>query len=102
MRALKFNDVYKMSKILKKIKVSEEIELEGKTQTQVGVELFSGVIENLDKAQSEINEFLGELVGISGEEFGNLPPDEFVKHIEDFKNQPGLDVFFKVAGRLMK
>lgn len=102
MRKLKFNDVYKMSKILKKIKISEEVRLEGKTQTEAGVELVMGILENLDKAQNEVNDFLGELTGMSGEEFGNLPPEEFLKHIEDFKNQPGIGDFFSAAGRLMK
>lgn len=102
MRALKFNDVYKMSRILKKIKVSEEINLEGKTQTEVGVELVMGIFENADKAQKEINEFFGDLTEMSGEEFGELPPEEFMKHIEDFKNQPGVKDFFNAAGKLMK
>lgn len=102
MRALKFNDVYKMSRILKKIKISEEINLEGKSQTEAGVELVMGILENMDKAQNEINEFLGELTGMTGEEFGDLPPTEFLKHIEEFKNQPGIEAFFNAAGKLMK
>lgn len=102
MRVLKFNDVFKMSKILKKIKVGDEVNLDGKNQTEVGVELFMAIFENLDKAQSEVNDFLGELVGITGEEFGNLPIGDSLKHIEEFKKQPGLGAFFKAAGKLMK
>ena len=53
-------------------------------------------------AQNEVNDFIGDLVGISGEEFNRLPFEEAQKHLDDFRKMPGIINFFKSAGRLMK
>lgn len=101
MRDLEFSDVYKMSKILKKMGLKFDIDSE-MTQTQAGAEIIVKVFENLYLAQTEVNDFLGDLVGISGEEFNKLPFIEAQKHINDFRNLSGIVDFFKSAGRLMK
>jgi hypothetical protein len=99
-RGLVVNDTFKMSKILKKMGL--KMEVKGKTQEQLGSELILSAFENIHMAQEEVNDFLGDLVGISGDDFGKLPFEEGVTVIEQFKNIPGLDRFFKQANQLTK
>jgi hypothetical protein len=102
MRNLKTNDIYPMSKILKKLNLKKELDTKDKTQAQLGAELILSVFENLYMAQSEVNEFIGSMVGISGEEFGNLPLEESQAIIMQFKELPNISNFFKLAGQLTK
>lgn len=101
MRDLIMQDVYKMSKILKKMGLKPQIN-DGESVEQVGLGILLLVFENLHMAQDEVNDFMGSLVGITGDEFGKLPFDEGSKHLEEFKNKPGIVNFFKSARRLMK
>ena len=96
MRNLKTTDIFKMSKILSKMDVSfGDVKVEGMSQQQVGMELIKVVIENLHKAEDEVNDFMGSLVGMSGEEFGELELDESFAIIQQFKELKGLSGFFK-------
>jgi len=99
-RGLKTSDIFKMSKILKKM--SLKIDTEGKTQEQVGAEIIMSAFENLYMAQDDVNEFMGDLVGLSAKEFNELPIENSVKIIQQFKNIPGITGFFKAAGVSMK
>lgn len=101
MRDLIMQDVYKMSKILKKMGLKLDINGE-MSQVQAGAEIIIKVFENLHLAQNEVNDIMGDLVGISGEEFNRLPFEEAQKHLDDFRKMPGIVNFFKSAGRLMK
>ncbi|MFZ5352740.1 MAG: hypothetical protein ACOZCL_08455 [Bacillota bacterium] len=100
MRDLKTNDIFKMSKILKKMQLN--IDVNGKSQDQVGAEFIKSIFESLHLAQNEINEFLGDIFGMTGEEFGNLPLEESLEYVKQFKSIPNLSNFFKLAGQLMK
>jgi len=102
MRDLTMQDVYTMSKILKKMQLKSDVVIEGKTQEQAGFELIITVFENLHLAEKEVNGFLASLVGITPEEYLKLPFEEGLKYLEEFKNKPGISSFFKSAGRLMK
>jgi hypothetical protein len=53
-------------------------------------------------AQEEVNDFLGGLVGMSGEDFGELDIEESQKIIKQFKEIPQLANFFKLAGQSTK
>lgn len=100
MRELKTADVFKMSKILKKMDI--KIDVEGKTQAQVGGELILKIGENLHLAEQEVNEFMGSLIDIPAKEFAELPLTKTFEYFEEFKNMPGIGNFFKFAGRLNK
>lgn len=100
MRELITADVFKMSKILKKMDI--KLEVEGKTQAQVGAELIVKIGENLHLAENEVNEFMGSLIGIPAKEFSELPLTKTFEYLEEFKNMPGLVNFFKLAGQLNK
>lgn len=98
MRPLKTADVFKMSKILKKMNIKFEI---GKSvsQEQMGIQMVQKVVENLHLAQDEVNSFLAELVGIKAKEFNELPIEETIEIISLFKEQKGLSNFLKLAGK---
>ena len=100
MRELKTQDVFKMSRILKKMDI--KIDVDNKTQTQVGAEVILKTGENLHLAETEINEFMGSLIGIPAKEFAELPLAKASEYLEEFKNLPGIANFFKLAGRLNK
>lgn len=97
MRPLKTLDIYAMSKILKKLNVKLDVN-EKTTQQQLGVQMFQRVAENLHLADSEVNAFLAEMVGIKAKEFNELPIEDTLKIISLFKEQKGLASFLKLAG----
>lgn len=98
MRGLKTADIFRMSKILKKM--SFKIEADDKTtQTQAGIQFIQKIAENIHVAEAEVNEFLGELVGLSGKQFGELEIDDTLAIISQFKQQKGLNGFFKLASK---
>lgn len=97
-RALKTNDLFSLSKILKKMGM--KIDPTDKTQEQLGGEIILGMFENIHMAQSETNEWLGSLVEMNGEEFGELPIEQSFEVISEIKNIPGIASFFKEAGLL--
>jgi len=80
-RELKTSDIFKVSKILKKM----NLKLEGEKQEEVGKNLIMSVFENLHLAEDEVNEFVGGLVGLKPEEFAELPLPESIKIIMDLK-----------------
>lgn len=100
MRELLFKDVYAMSRILKKMEI--KIDTEGKTVDQAGGELIIRIMENLHMAEKEVNNFLGDLVGMKGEEFAKLPISKSIEYFEEFKKLPGINDFLASVGRLMK
>lgn len=96
MRQLKTNDVFLMSRILKKINI--DLDING-TDEEVGIKLLMEVAENAYLAQNEINEFFGDLVGMTGEEFGNLPLKESMAIMNEFKKLDGINDFFTLVGQ---
>lgn len=98
MRKLKTRDIFKMSRILSKIQIDfKEIKTEGMSEQQAGMALIKLVFENLHYAEAEVNEFVGDLVGLTGEEFEDLDIEYAIEIMKEFKNIKGLDVFFKSA-----
>ena len=96
MRQLTTNDVFKMSRILKKI----NIDLDSKgTDEEIGMKLLMQIAENAYLAQNEINDFFGDLVGMTGEEFGNLPIKESMAIMSEFKQLDGVADFFSLVGQ---
>jgi archaellum biogenesis ATPase FlaH len=98
MRPLKTSDIFKMSKILKKMDIKFEVD-EKITQTQLGVQFIQRILENVHQAENEVNSFLAELVGLTTEEFMELPIEDTLEIISLFKEQKGLANFLKLAGK---
>ena len=102
MRNLVFDDVFKMSEIMKKIKLKDDLDIAGMTVDEAGQELIMVIMENIHLARKEINEFMGGLNEMSAEEFSKLSLDQAMSCFNELKNQPGIQTFFKSASRLMK
>ena len=77
-------------------KTPEEVEA---TQKELGAELFATLFENLCDAEQDVSDFLGGLVGISGEEFLELPIEDCIEVLKQFKNQKGIQSFLQLAAR---
>ena len=99
MRQLQTNDIFSMSRILKKLDLKFE---DSETDEELVLDLIKKVAENAYMAQTEINNFLGELSGMTGEEFGKLPIKESLAIIKEFKQLDGINDFFKSAGQSKK
>lgn len=92
MRELKTSDIGVASKIVKKI----GIKLEGASQEEVGMSLVQGVMENYHQAEDEVALFMSGLIGITKEEWLDLPLEETIKYFMELKEQKGLTSFFKL------
>ena len=98
MRELKTKDIFKLSKILKKMELKIG-DVAGKKQEQVGAELILEVFENLHLAEAEVNELLADMVSMTVSEFEELEIDKTMDIIKEFKNVKGLSSFFKQANQ---
>lgn len=98
-RPLVGNDIFKLSRILKKMEIKFDVK-EGMTQEQLGAELIMKAFENLHLAQKEVNEFMGSLIGIDGKAFGELPISEYFEYLEKFKDIKNIKSFFTQAEKL--
>ncbi|HSQ88099.1 hypothetical protein [Romboutsia sp.] len=103
LRKLNGNDIFKVSRILKKINLDvSSINLSDKKQETVGIEIVKMIVENSYLAQEEINDFLGGLCGCSDKEFGEKDLDEIVEVIAKFKEMVKGTNFFITVSKLMK
>jgi len=100
LRELRTGDIFKMSRILRKMNL--KLDFNDKSQDQMGGELILAIAGSLDLAEDEISEFIADLSGITAEEFKALPISESIKLINEFKAITGLKGFFEQAGRLTK
>jgi hypothetical protein len=67
-----------------------------KAQQEFGLELFLVVLEKcMAGAEVETKEWLGSLIGVSGEEFGVMPPSTMIEIIDQCKKKADLGIFFK-------
>jgi len=99
LRKLKTSDVFKMSKILKKMGIKKEIDLKDKTQVETGVELIITIFENLYRAEDEVNIFLADLLRVTKEEFEEFEIDKIMDIIEEFKEIIGITSFLRSANQ---
>ena len=98
LRELKTKDIFKMSKILKKMNLKINAD-EGKSQKQVGAELILSVFENLHLAENDVNEFLSGMANLTVSEFEELPFEKTLEVIKEFKSIAGLSSFLKQANQ---
>lgn len=98
MRPLKTMDVFKMSKILKKMDIELDIK-DGMTQEQVGAQVIVQIAGGLHQAEDEVSGFLADLVGINPKTFGELPIEDTLEIFALFKEQKGIMNFLKLAGK---
>ena len=110
LRQLKLKDMYKMSRILKKMDLKNNVDLgnmfkgEGTTgsQTKLGLELMLLIGENIHLVEDDVNEFLGDLSNKTKDEVENLSLKETKELFAEFKKLDGISDFFSKAGKQTK
>lgn len=100
MRPLKTADVFKLSGILRKLKLKKELaEMNVKDMTveQFGLHLFLLLFENIDQAEKEITEFFADIAEMKPEEFKDMEIEKLGEFINELSQAPGLKNFFRSA-----
>lgn len=59
------------------------------------------LVFTLIEAETEIYDLFGKLLGVSGEEFKNFPPETLIDVTENIINAPDLKAFFNALKRLL-
>jgi hypothetical protein len=112
-RRLSGGDTFKISKIFRELGLKTQLKLffkgvsmEGMTpeaveemQKEMGMDLLIAIFEKLSDAETEVADFLGGLVNMSGKEFLDLPLEECLEILTMLKDQKGLVSFLKLAAR---
>jgi hypothetical protein len=118
LRPFEFADLPKLSKILKKMEIKEELkklfsmpgvsikdsekekERKGKLAEEMGSEFGATIIVNLHMAETEIYEFIAGLTKLSVDEVKKMVIDDMVKMFTEFGKSAGsLVSFFKSAAK---
>jgi len=103
MRPLKTADVFKLSGILRKLKLKKELaELNMKDMTaeQFGLQLFLLLFENIDQAEKEITEFFADIAQVTPEAFKEMELEKLGEFINKLSQAPGLKNFFQSAFKI--
>lgn len=99
MRRLQTKDVFKVSKIIKKMNLDFTIS-EGMSQHEAGTLVIKHMAENMHMAEAEITDFMADLVGMSAEDYAKLPLIDTMKYFEELKEQEDIKSFLSFAGKL--
>ena len=110
-RKLKARDLFKFSKILKKlnnknslqniIKTANEKNLEEQDKVELyGTEILCFLIENLDEIEEDVYEFLADIAGMTPEGFSNLDLGDLVEIIRKIGQENNLSAFFAAVSKL--
>ena len=100
MRELKTKDVFAMSRILKKMDL--KLDVNGKTQEQVGAESLLAIFANIHLAEQELTGFLADLNGMTAEQLADKPFGELKAILGELFAHSGIEDFFKSAGALTR
>lgn len=100
LRKIKFNDSFELSRIIDKLGIKFEKGL--KTDVEFGADFILKIMSNAHKAQKEVNNFLGDLFGITGEEFGELEIDEVNDCMDQLRKAPEFENFTKSVAKLIE
>jgi hypothetical protein len=103
MREIKFNDVYEAAKILKAIDIKVTKEHQKIKDPMVkGITILKDNLSDIGKAKKEINNFLGNWFGMTGEEFGELSLKDTMNAFKQIKETEGIDTFLNSVKGMMK
>jgi hypothetical protein len=108
-RKLKTLDVFKLTSIIRKIGVRQELTAvpkpksgKGEDAEGYGIQLIMVIVENLDKAEDEISTFFGDLCGKTPEQFKEMSIEELGEFIAALREVKGLGDFFRSAFKTQK
>ncbi|MFL8888933.1 hypothetical protein [Helcococcus kunzii] len=105
MRNLQFKDVGKVSKILKKLQLRVDKDLNVQDEEALGASLFLKLAENYSAIQEDLAEFMADLLkdeDITKAKFLELELDEVYDYFMKLKEDKGLTRFLSIVSKTMK
>jgi hypothetical protein len=112
-RELQFSDAFSLIRIIKKMNIKEEVkgifaDASGMTKEQIdelsnekGIHFVMMLVENLDRAEQEIYEFIASLSGIPKDQIAALQLEETFEILMQLTQLKGLKSFLQSVGKLM-
>lgn len=99
MRKLLAKDLFKISRIIKKINLKEElkgIDIANKSNQQVGMDIILLIIENAGQAEKEVFDFIEDISEVKG--VANLELSEFLEIVSNIiRENENITDFFTQA-----
>lgn len=105
MRNLQFKDVGKVSKILKKLQLRVDKDLNIQDEEALGASLFLKLAENYSVVQEDLAEFMADLLkdeDITKTKFLEMELDEVYDYFIKLKEDKGLSRFLSIVSKTMK
>lgn len=93
MRKLEGDDMFSLSEIADKMDI--KLDVKGKSQEEIGVELMLFLIKKSHKAKDEIKQLVATLTEKTTEEVGKMSPKQLITSIKEILKQDGVLDFFK-------
>lgn len=104
MRKLKFQDVGKASKIIKKLNLRVDKEMSQTVDAEtMGASLMLKLAENFSNVAEEVAEFMSGLLedeGMTKEEYLNRDLSDVIKDLQRLKEDEGFAAFFTTVEKL--
>lgn len=100
-RSLVTSDLFRMSRILKKMDLDIKVK-EDSSQEEVGINLIKSILENMHLAEKEIADWCSGLIDITPEEFLNMDLEELINFIHGLVNDEKFKKLFQMASQLKK
>lgn len=102
MRNLGFQDVFKVSRIIKKMNLKPDDLQSINSQEAMGAAVIFKILENTGDAEEEITELIASLQGVSVDTVKDYDIEKTVEVFIEIANQPGIAGFLSTVGKLMK
>lgn len=99
MRKLKFTDVGKASKIIRKLNLRAD-SIDTENVEAMGASIFLKIIENYSNVENEVAEFMADIVEVTPEKFKELELDQVMNYIVDLKEDSGFSNFLNTVKKL--
>lgn len=105
MRNLKFKDLGKASKIVKKLNLRVDKDTNINDIDSVGASLFLKLVENYNMVQDDLADFMSNLLedeNVSKEDFLNLDLNDVYTYLEKLKEDEGFSNFLSALSNIVK
>jgi len=93
MRELEGNDMFLLSEIADKMDI--KLDVKGKSQEEIGVDLMLFLVKKSHKAKDEIKQLVATLTEKTSEEVGKMSPKQLITSVKEILKQDGVLDFFK-------
>ena len=103
MRKLKFQDVGKASKIIRKLNLRVDKEMSNTDAETMGASLMLKLAENFSNVSEEVAEFMTGLLedeGITKEDYMNRDLSDVIEDFQRLKEDEGFAAFFSTVEKL--